>query len=352
MSTNYWYIRENKLKFVDAYGDDSAPDPVIVRYRRRLNAEIRNADDALFSKAINRYDDDITPDQTIPLPPRLLSPENGSDNVPDDSDVTISWAAASSGSSPTLYSVYISYDPDADISEWMVKEVDASQTSILYSDFSGDSGYVAPRGGQKVYWTVTAYNRYGESRVPDMYYYAYKTIAGATLIPNVPTLTSPADDAENVALLPTLDWSVPAVDDTHEAASGYIIDISSSTLGVSIFTEDSDFTFISSLDYGTEYTWKVAAFNDAGQSAYSTERTFTTTILPQGYLWEEQDDGLDIDIQLAALYLALSRGCDLAGGDAKTSKYFFDKYNHMQKELRIKYNSAKYKNITIRPYSF
>lgn len=68
--------------------------------------------------------------------------------------------------------------------------------------------------------------------------------------------------------------------------------------------------------------------------------------------WEDQDDELDADIQLAALYLAVSRAADLAGGDAKMSSYFYNKYNNMQKELRRKYNSAKYKNITIRPNQF
>ena len=68
--------------------------------------------------------------------------------------------------------------------------------------------------------------------------------------------------------------------------------------------------------------------------------------------WGDQDDGLDDDVQLSALYLAVSRASDLAGGDQKLSTYFFSKHNYLQKELKAKYNSAKYRDITIRPYSF
>ena len=68
--------------------------------------------------------------------------------------------------------------------------------------------------------------------------------------------------------------------------------------------------------------------------------------------WGDQDDGLDDDVQLSALYLAVSRASDLAGGDQKLSAYFFSKHNFLQKELKVKYNSAKYRDITIRPYSF
>lgn len=69
-------------------------------------------------------------------------------------------------------------------------------------------------------------------------------------------------------------------------------------------------------------------------------------------MWEEQDDGLDGDLQMAALYFALSRAADMVGGDREVSKYFFDKYNYMTKDLRRKYNASKFKNITIKPYDF
>lgn len=69
-------------------------------------------------------------------------------------------------------------------------------------------------------------------------------------------------------------------------------------------------------------------------------------------MWEEQDDGLDGDLQIAALYFALSRAADMVGGDREVSKYFFDKYNYMAKDLRRKYNASKFKNITIKPYDF
>lgn len=351
MSTNYWYIRENKLKFVDDYGNEVDLDPITVRYRRRLSAEIRNVDDALFSNSATR-DSNIIPDGRLPLPPRLLSPENGSNGIDAGADISLTWGAANSGALPTLYCVYVGYDPDAEISEWMFKEIDASQVSIKYTAFSADADYLAPTEGLKVYWTVTAYNSYGESTVPTAYSYEYIKGTAADFAPNAPTLTAPADETEDSSLTPTLTWSIPTVDGTHSAATGYVLSVSSSIIGSLAYLVDNNFTFTSPLDYGTAYTWKVRAFNGAGNSDWSAERTFTTITLPQGYLWEEQDDGLDTDVQLAALYLMLSRACDLAGGDAKTSRYFFDKYNYMQKELRIKYNSAKYKNITIRPYSF
>lgn len=69
-------------------------------------------------------------------------------------------------------------------------------------------------------------------------------------------------------------------------------------------------------------------------------------------LWSEQDDGNEDDIQTAAIYLLLSRVSDLAGGDRESSKYFYEKYNFMKKDLRKKYNSAKYSNITIKPFTY
>lgn len=78
----------------------------------------------------------------------------------------------------------------------------------------------------------------------------------------------------------------------------------------------------------------------------------TYTLVLAKDLWSEQDDGNEDDIQTAAIYLLLSRVSDLAGGDRDSSKYFFEKYNFMKKDLRKKYNSAKYSNITIKPFTY
>ena len=79
-------------------------------------------------------------------------------------------------------------------------------------------------------------------------------------------------------------------------------------------------------------------------------KTYSVVLLEN--LWEEQDDGLDNDLQLAALYFSLSRAADMVGGDRDVSKYFFEKYNYMVKDLRRKYNSSKYRNIVIKPYDY
>jgi hypothetical protein len=69
-------------------------------------------------------------------------------------------------------------------------------------------------------------------------------------------------------------------------------------------------------------------------------------------LWEDQDDGLEDDVQLAAVFHAISRCCDLLGEDAKVSAYFWDKYKNIYKELKRRYNSAKYRDINIKEWSF
>jgi len=78
--------------------------------------------------------------------------------------------------------------------------------------------------------------------------------------------------------------------------------------------------------------------------------TYTCVALAES--WSEQDDGLDSDVQLAALYLTLSNLADIAGGDKEIGKYFFDKYRYLSKDLKRKYNSAKHSGIQIRPYAF
>lgn len=104
-----------------------------------------------------------------------------------------------------------------------------------------------------------------------------QTIAPAppTVPPAIPTLNSPAAGATNVATNPTFSWSAAS------NAQSYTLEVSTSSTfssSVQIFNTTSTSQAVSGLLQGTPYYWRVKANNVVGSSAYTSSRTFTTTL--------------------------------------------------------------------------
>jgi subtilisin family serine protease len=97
--------------------------------------------------------------------------------------------------------------------------------------------------------------------------------------PSVPTLSSPANLATNVAIAPTLSWA-PAT-----AAGTYNLQVSTSntfaTTVINLTGLTATSNAISGLANSTTYYWRVSATNTTGTSAWSAVSSFTT-VAPLG----------------------------------------------------------------------
>ena len=93
-------------------------------------------------------------------------------------------------------------------------------------------------------------------------------------VPIVPTLSSPANVATNVAIAPTLSWSAVTT------AVSYNLEYSTSSTFANNVTPISGITTtsraIAGLTNSTTYFWRVSATNTTGTSAWSAVSSFTT----------------------------------------------------------------------------
>ncbi|MEY3351211.1 MAG: hypothetical protein RIQ50_1322, partial [Bacteroidota bacterium] len=98
--------------------------------------------------------------------------------------------------------------------------------------------------------------------------------------PGVPTLSSPAANATNVSIAPTLSWLAST------AASTYNLQVStSSNLDAGPYVANltgltATSRALSGLSNSTVYYWRVSATNSVGTSAWSATRSFTTVAPP------------------------------------------------------------------------
>jgi subtilisin family serine protease len=92
--------------------------------------------------------------------------------------------------------------------------------------------------------------------------------------PGVPTLSSPADLATNVAIAPTLSWAAAT------AATTYNLQVSTTNTFATTLVNLTGLTTtsraISGLANSTTYYWRVSTTNATGTSAWSAVRSFTT----------------------------------------------------------------------------
>jgi subtilisin family serine protease len=93
-------------------------------------------------------------------------------------------------------------------------------------------------------------------------------------VPRVPTLSSPANVATNVALAPTLSWAASTGAATYNLEYSTSSSFASGVVAASGITTTS--RAISGLANSTVYYWRVSATNTIGTSAWSAVSSFTT----------------------------------------------------------------------------
>jgi len=197
----------------------------------------------------NKSDSPTDPiEPTAPPVPTLSSPANNATSVAIPP--TLTWNASTGAASYTLQ-----------------VSTSSSFTSFAYNQ-SGLTGTSQQVGGlsnnTKYYWRVNATNSVGTSDWSTVW--NFTTIAVGTA-PPAPTLSSPVNNAANVAIPPTLSWNAST------GAASYTLQVSTSSAFGSFVYNQSGLTGtsqqVTGLNNNTKYYWRVNATNSVGTSAWS-----------------------------------------------------------------------------------
>ncbi len=212
---------------------------------------------------------------TPPAAPLLSSP---ADNTVDISlSPTLTWNTSPSATSYTLQ---------------VSKNSSFSSTVYNQSGLTGTSQQVNGLSNlTKYYWRVSAANSYGTSPYSSTWSY---TTTGTP--PAAPVLSSPADNAVDISVAPSLSWNASA------AATSYTLQVSTDNTFSSFIYDQSGLTGtsqqVSGLSNLTKYYWRVSATNSYGTSPYSTNWSYTTTGTPPSapVLSSPADNAVDISV--------------------------------------------------------
>jgi photosystem II stability/assembly factor-like uncharacterized protein len=188
-------------------------------------------------------------------PPALSTPADNAKNV-SLTAATLTWGTVTNAAT---YRVQLS--TTSDFSGTLLKDTAVAGTTLAIPGLTTNGVY---------YWHVNAQNAAGASA-----YSATRTFTTAIdLAP--PSLTSPAQNAQNVDPFGSLTWN------TLNGAVTYHVQLSTNNFTAIVF-EDSTLTagtYTHTLSGTTTYQWRVRAKNPAGPSSWSTTRTFTTAAVP------------------------------------------------------------------------
>ncbi len=185
-----------------------------------------------------------------PSPPSLISPINNANA--SGTTINFAWSGVSGA---TNYWVQISRN--------------SSFSNLFYDGAVGNYVIVAisgfPNDGTVFYWRARVQNSAGWGS----YGSAEDFVNGS--IPT-PSLSSPANNATNISINPTLSWN------SVSSATSYSLQVSTNSSFSSLVVNQSGISGTSysvNLNYNTTYYWRVNATNSGGTSGWSS-RTFTT----------------------------------------------------------------------------
>lgn len=191
---------------------------------------------------------------TLPASPTLAAPANNATEIA--LSPTLSWNAVSNAVSYTLQ-----VSTSNSFSSFVYNQSGLTNTSQLISGLNIATTY---------YWHVNSTNIYGTSSWATAF--TFKTVTP----PQAPTLSTPTNNATEVALSPTLTWN--AVSNTVS----YILQVSANNSFSSFVYNQSGLTNtnqqITGLNSGSEYYWRVNATNIYGTSGWSSIWTFGVSV--------------------------------------------------------------------------
>ena len=123
----------------------------------------------------------------------------------------------------------------------------------------------------RYYWRIRAHNGGGTGPWSDVR--SFTTIVAR---PAAPTLSQPADDADDQPSRPMLSWEPLASAEQYQVQVATDVDFTQLVLEDSTLTTASYTTEL--LSYSTTYFWRVRARNRAGASPWSATRRFTVAV--------------------------------------------------------------------------
>ncbi len=226
-------------------------------WRLSLIAYVRNNDTKEILQAAKVR---IIAATTAPATPVLSLPANYA--VGQSLNPTLSWLASSGAASYTLHLA-----TDSLFNNLIQYPSGLNATSVILGGLINSTTY---------YWRVNASNNAGTSNWSS--WRSFTTTA--TSLPGAPTLVSPASGDTGISKSPALSWN------TSSGALSYGLQAatSNSFYPASLIFSQTNLTGTSQellgLEPATVYYWRINAFNDAGGSAWSETRSFTTTVSP------------------------------------------------------------------------
>ena len=193
-----------------------------------------------------------------PNTPTLLTPANLATGIALNSN--LSW---NSTANTTSYHVQVS--TESNFSSTVFDQNNIASTSVQPSGLSNSTLY---------YWRVQSNNGAGSSA-----WTAPWSFTTAAPLPAVPTLSSPADLATNIALNPTLSWNTAANATSYQTQVSTEANFSSTVFDQSNLSGTS--VQVNGLLNNTVYYWRVRSSNGTDLSGWSSSRSFTTLPVPQ-----------------------------------------------------------------------
>jgi predicted phage tail protein len=192
-----------------------------------------------------------------PTAPVLISPYNNATGLA--TTLKLTWNAVT-----TATGYFLEVSKNLDFSTLVIDNKTLITNEFTVSGLEEDTFY---------YWRVRSSNLAGNS--PYSSVRTFRTIKPVT-IPNIPTLLSPSDAAQEIFIVPKLEWTLV------NGAKTYWVQLSKDINFETILLENESLTVnslkINDLEEGETYYWRVSAGNEAGNSAFSTIWSFKTRI--------------------------------------------------------------------------